>query len=100
MRFGNHFVTFMTNLMYGAQVKDMETCYKMMRREIALRLELECRRFDVEAEITAKLLRAQHHIHELPIRYTARYENKKLSPSDGLPALRALWKYRNWEPRK
>ena len=52
MRFGNHFVTFMTNVMYGSQVKDMETCYKMMRREIALRLELECRRFDVEAEIT------------------------------------------------
>lgn len=99
MRFGNHFVTFMTNLIYGSQVKDMETCYKMMRREVALSLELECRRFDVEAEITAKLLRARRHIHELPIRYTARYENKKLSPSDGLPALRALWKYRNWKPK-
>jgi len=99
MRFGNHFVTFMTNLIYDSQVKDMETCYKMMRREIALRLDLECRRFDVEAEITAKLLRAKHRIHELPISYTARYENKKLSPSDGLPALRALWKYRNWNPK-
>jgi glycosyltransferase involved in cell wall biosynthesis len=99
MRFGNHFVTFMTNLIYGAQVKDMETCYKMMRREIALQLDLECRRFDVEAEITAKLLRAGRRIHELPIRYTARYENKKLSPSDGLPALKALWKYRNWNPK-
>ncbi len=100
MRFGNHFVTFMTNVMYGAKLKDMETCYKMMRREIALSLDLECRRFDVEAEISAKLLRAGHAITELPIQYTARYENKKLSPSDGWPALKALWKYRNWKPKQ
>jgi len=74
----------------------IEKCYKMMRCEIALALDLECRRFDVEAEITAKLLRAGYAIHELPIRYTARYENKKLSPADGWPTLRALWKYRHW----
>ncbi len=98
MRFGNNFVTFVTNVLYGARVKDMETCYKMMRREIALSLDLECRRFDVEAEITAKLLRAGYTIHEVPIRYTARYENKKLSPADGLPALKALWKFRKWKP--
>lgn len=99
MRFGNNFLTYITNLMYGGRLNDMETCYKVMRREIALSLDLECRRFDVEAEISAKLLRAGHKICELPIRYTARYENKKLSPSDGVPALRALWKYRNWKPR-
>ncbi len=100
MRFGNNFLTLVTNVMYGGHLKDMETCYKMMRREIALSLDLECRRFDVEAEISAKLLRAGHKIYELPIRYTARYENKKLSPSDGMPAIRALWKYRNWKPGK
>ena len=88
-----------SRVLYGARVKDMETCYKMMRREIALSLDLECRRFDVEAEISAKLLRAGHKIYELPISYTARYENKKLSPSDGLPAIRALWKYRSWKPK-
>lgn len=98
MRLGNNFLTFVTNLWYGSRLKDMETCYKMMRREIALSLDLECRRFDVEAEISAKLLRAGHTIHEVPVRYTARYENKKLSPADGMPALRALWKYRNWTP--
>ena len=97
MHFGNRFVTLAANLLYGARLKDMETCYKMMRREIALRLDLECRRFDVEAEITAKLLRAGYAIHQLPIRYTARYENKKLSPADGWPTLRALWKYRRWK---
>jgi len=100
MRFGNNFLTLVTNVTYGGHLKDMETCYKMMRREIALSLDLECRRFDVEAEISAKLLRAGHKIYELPISYTARYENKKLSPSDGLPAIRALWKYRNWQPKK
>jgi glycosyltransferase involved in cell wall biosynthesis len=97
MRFGNWLVTYATNLLYGRRLKDIETCYKMMRREIAVQLDLECRRFDIEAEITAKLLRAGYAIHELPIRYTARYENKKLSPLDGLPTMRALWKYRRWK---
>ena len=100
MRLGNQFVTFMTNLMYGAHIQDMETCYKMMRREIALSLDLECRRFDVEAEITAKLLRSGYDICEMPIGYTARYEDKKLSPLDGLPTLAALWKYRSWRPAR
>jgi glycosyltransferase involved in cell wall biosynthesis len=99
MRLGNRFVTLAANLLYRQRLSDMETCYKMMRREIALCLDLECRRFDVEAEITAKLVRAGHTIHELPIRYEARYENKKLSPLDGLPTLRALWRYRRWRPR-
>lgn len=98
MRAGNNFLTWITNVMYGGNLHDMETCYKMMRRDIALSLDLECRRFDVEAEISAKLLRAKHAIYELPISYHARYENKKLSPTDGLPALQALWKYRHWQP--
>jgi glycosyltransferase involved in cell wall biosynthesis len=98
MKLGNNFLTAVTNMLYGGKIKDMETCYKMMKRDIALSLNLECRRFDVEAEISAKLLRAGHKIHEMPIHYHARYENKKLSPADGMPALEALWKYRNWKP--
>ncbi|HMB21541.1 MAG: glycosyltransferase family 2 protein [Chloroflexota bacterium] len=98
MRFGNWYVTFLTNLLYGQHLRDMETCYKMMSREIALSLQLECRRFDVEAEITAKVLRSGYAIHELPIHYAARYENKKLSPWDGVPTMQALWKYRQWKP--
>ena len=97
MRLGNQFIAFATNLLYGQNLQDIETCYKMMRRDIALSLDLECRRFDIEAEITAKLLRARYTIYELPISYTARYENKKLSPLDGLPALRALLKYWRWK---
>jgi glycosyltransferase involved in cell wall biosynthesis len=98
MQWGNRFVTFLTNLLYGQNLKDMETCYKMMRLEIALSLDMTCRGFDIEAEITAKLLRAGHKIHELPIRYKARRENKKLSPLSGVPTVRALWRYRRWQP--
>ncbi|HSK87120.1 MAG TPA: glycosyltransferase family 2 protein, partial [Anaerolineales bacterium] len=98
MRFGNWYVTWITNLLYSQHLKDMETCYKMMWREIALGLQLECRRFDIEAEITAKLSRAGHVIREVPIQYTARYDNKKLSPLDGIPTMQALWKYRRWKP--
>lgn len=100
MRLGNRFVTLVTNLLYGISVADMETCYKMMRRDIATSLNLECRRFDVEAEITAKLARSGQRILEVPIHYAARYENKKLSPKDGWPAIRALFKYRAWSPQK
>jgi glycosyltransferase involved in cell wall biosynthesis len=98
MKWGNKFLTWVTNRIYGQHLKDMETCYKMMKREVAQNLNLECSGFDIEAEITAKLLRAGHTIYEVPISYTARYENKKLSPFDGLPTLRALWKYRQWNP--
>jgi glycosyltransferase involved in cell wall biosynthesis len=98
MRLGNRFVTLLANLLYGQRLQDMETCYKMMCRELAQSLDLECRRFDVEAEITAKVLRSGYAIHEMPISYTARYENKKLSPLDGLPTVQALWRYRKWKP--
>ena len=98
MRMGNNFVTWVTNLIYGQNLKDIETCYKMMKREIAQKLELECRGFDVEAEMTSKIIRQGHTIHQLPISYTARYENKKLSPLDGIPTIRALLKYRKWQP--
>lgn len=97
MALGNRFVTLITNVLYGASLKDMETCYKTMAREVVRGLKLECRRFDVEAEITAKILRRGYTITEIPINYHARYEKKKLSPTDGWPTLKALWKYRNWK---
>ena len=94
MAFGNKLVTFITNVLYGAKLQDMETCYKAMANEVATGLNLECRRFDVEAEITAKILRRGYKITEMPIKYVARYEHKKLSPLDGWPTLKALLKYR------
>jgi glycosyltransferase involved in cell wall biosynthesis len=94
MRAGNRFLTWLTGVLFGVRLRDMETCYKMMTRTVYQLLALECRRFDVEAEITAKILRAGFSIHERTIEYNARYDNKKLSPLDGLPTVLALIKYR------
>lgn len=94
MAMGNRFVTLATNVLYGVSLKDMETCYKTLAREVIDGLTLECRRFDVEAELTAKILRRGYKITEMPIHYVARYEEKKLSAMDGLPTIKALLKYR------
>jgi len=94
VRLGNQFLTLVTNLLYGARVSDMETCYKMMPREVMLSLALRPSRFQIEPEITAKLLRQGFRICEVPISYKPR-EAKKLNPwKDGLPALWTLVKYR------
>ena len=91
---GNTFLTVVTNLLYGTRLTDMETCYKLMAAEVAKGLTIECNRFDLEPEITAKIARRGYKIIEVPISYEPR-EEKKLSPwKDGLPALRALIRYR------
>jgi dolichol-phosphate mannosyltransferase len=92
---GNTFLTVVTNILYGTRLTDMETCYKLMAAEVAKGLTIECNRFDLEPEITAKIARRGYKIVEVPISYEPRDAEKKLSPwKDGLPALRALIKYR------
>jgi glycosyltransferase involved in cell wall biosynthesis len=92
----NSVLTSLTNLLYGGHLTDMETAYKMVRREIFDRLVLECRRFDFEPEITAKLLRCGYEIREVPISYAPRTkkEGKKIKWKDGLVAVRVLLRYR------
>jgi dolichol-phosphate mannosyltransferase len=92
----NRMLTLLTNALYGARITDMETAHKMMRRSVFDRLRLECRRFDFEPEITAKLLRCGYRIRELPIAYTprTREEGKKIKWQDGLVAVRVLFRYR------
>lgn len=98
MRLGNQFLTGLTNLLYGTRLHDMETCYKVMTIQVARRLNIECNRFDLEPEITAKIARQGCRIVEVPISYAPR-EEKKLSPwRDGLPAVRALFRYLRWKP--
>ncbi len=93
-RLGNQFLTLVTNLLYGSHISDMETCYKLMPREVMLSLDLRPSRFQIEPEITAKLLRKGYRIAEVPIWYKPR-KDKKLNPwKDGLPALWTLLKYR------
>jgi dolichol-phosphate mannosyltransferase len=89
-------LTALTNVLYGAGITDMETAYKMMRRDVFNRLQLECRRFDFEPEITAKLRRCGYEIREVPISYTPRtkQQGKKIKWQDGVVAVRVLLRYR------
>jgi glycosyltransferase involved in cell wall biosynthesis len=98
MRFGNWFVTFVTNVLYGSRLHDMETCYKVIDRKVMLALDLGGSGFEIEPEITAKLLRMKVRIVERPIRYAARRDGKKLSPFDGLPAISMLVRCLRWRP--
>jgi len=93
---GNKLLSLITSLLFGQRIADMETCYKLMPRKVMLSLDLQPTRFEIEPEITAKLLRRGYHIHEVPIWYKPRETRaKKLSAwRDGLPALWTLIKYR------
>ena len=94
LHLGNRFLTWVTNILYGTRLTDMETCYKLMAAEVTQDLTIECNRFEIEPEITAKITRRGYTIIEVPISYEPRQE-KKLSPwKDGWPALRALIRYR------
>jgi glycosyltransferase involved in cell wall biosynthesis len=92
----NRLLTVATNLLFGGSLTDMETCYKVMRVEVARSLDLKADRFDIEPEITARLLRRGHRIHEVPVRYDARSrrEGKKIRWSDGVRALQVLLRER------
>jgi len=94
--FANQVLTGITNLLFGGRLTDMETCYKVMARDIAQSLNLESNRFDIEPEITAKLLGAGHSILELPIRFEprSRAQGKKIGWRDGFRAIQVLFKYR------
>ncbi|MEO8678678.1 MAG: glycosyltransferase family 2 protein [Vicinamibacterales bacterium] len=92
----NQFLTGVTNLLFGGRLTDMETCYKVMLADVAKSLELECNRFDIEPEISAKLLRSGHAILELPVRFEprSRAQGKKIGWRDGVQAVKVLLRYR------
>jgi glycosyltransferase involved in cell wall biosynthesis len=92
----NRTLTAVTNLLYGARITDMETCYKVMTAEVARGLSLQANRFDIEPEITAKLLRAGHTILELPVTFEprSRAQGKKIGWRDGVQAIRVLVRHR------
>jgi len=94
--FANQVLTGATNVLFGGRLTDMETCYKVMTTEVARSLNLECNRFDIEPEISAKLLRDGHSILELPVRFEprSRAQGKKIGWRDGVQAIKVLLKYR------
>lgn len=92
----NKTLTAATNLLYGSRITDMETCYKIMRTEIARDLKLEANRFDIEPEITAKVLRQGLQIVERPVRFEprSRAQGKKIGWRDGVHAIIVLVRHR------
>jgi hypothetical protein len=93
---GNLALTMAADALFLARLTDILTCYKVMRSEVARSLELRCNGFDLDAEITCRLLRDGHRIVEVPITYNARRveEGKKLSPGVGWSVLRAIVRVR------
>ena len=92
----NRFLTWLTNVLYGAALTDMETCYKIMRADVVRSLALTADRFDIEPEITARLLLGGHRILERPARFTprSRAAGKKIGWRDGLIAIAVLIRLR------
>jgi glycosyltransferase involved in cell wall biosynthesis len=91
---GNRFLTTLTNILYNAALTDMETCYKVFRREVTSGIRLRSNRFGFEPEFTAKILKKGHRIYEVPISYAGREysEGKKITWKDGVKAAGAiLW---------
>lgn len=95
-RVANRALTWMTNLLFMARLTDMETGYKVFRREVLQKVRLRCVGFDFEPELTAKLLLAGFRIVEVPINYSPRRvdEGKKIRWVDGLDAAYVLMKCR------
>lgn len=89
---GNKGVTLAANLLFNSYLADIMTCHKVMPTEVFRSLELKSRGFDIEPEITGKLLAGGYRIYEVPIRYRARGRDagKKLTAVDGLRVLRTL----------
>lgn len=95
-RAANKALTAFTRRLFGTEITDMETCYKLIRRTELEGLALEANRFDIEAEITARLLRRGTRIVERPISYEARShdEGKKIGWRDGVQAVTTLIRWR------
>ena len=93
---GNRFLSMTTNVLFNTTLSDMETCYKLIDRDLINEMNLQSNRFDIEAEMSAKILKRGVRIYEVPISYSGREfdEGKKITWRDGISALYTLIKYR------
>lgn len=94
--FANVTLSFITRILYGTYLTDMETCYKAFRADVIKNIKIKSNRFDFEPEITAKVLKQGVTFLETPISYNARTneEGKKIGWKDGVQAIWTLIKYR------
>lgn len=92
---GNKMLTLFSNMLTNLSLTDMETCYKVFRREVIKNIVIEENRFGFEPEITAKLAKLRVRIYEVGISYSGRSykEGKKVNWKDGFSALRCIVKY-------
>ena len=96
-KLANMFLSQLTSMLFSAHIADMESGYKVMKRSIIERIRLRSTGFEIEPEITAKLLRLGHHIREVPLRYYSPRtveQGKKIGWMDGFRAIYHLLKYR------
>lgn len=94
--FGIQLLNVLVFILYGARITDEATCYKMFRADILKNMQIRCKGFEFCPEVTAKLSKRGHKIHEVPISYYPRTteHGKKISWRDGLTAIFTLIKYR------
>lgn len=93
---GNNFLTLLTDILYNATLTDMETGYKVFKREVIKNIDIKSKDFAVEPEITAKIFKKRYRVYEIPISYYGRdyCEGKKIRWWHGIGAIWALIKYR------
>ena len=92
----NQLLTFMTNILYDSILTDMETGYKVFRREVIEGITIRSKRFNFEPEFTAKILKRRYRIFEVPITFNPRdyADGKKIKLKDAFEAVFALLRYR------
>lgn len=98
---GAQVINFFTNILYGARITDQFTCYKMFRRELLEEIPLHSNGFEIDAELTAKLLRTGERVQEVPITYhpRSRAQGKKIRWTDGVAWLWQIIKHRFTSPK-
>ncbi len=90
----NKSLTALTNILFGGNLTDMETCYKMVRKDLMKSLDIRANKFEFEPEVTAKLLTRGVKIEEIPVAYRGRGydEGKKIGWRDGVEAVVTIFK--------
>ena len=98
---GNKLLTTLSNMVSDLNLTDMETCYKVMVRNVANRLDLQSRDFGIEPEITQKVAAMRARIYEVPISYHGRTyeEGKKIGLKDAFKAVYTILRFWNWQPK-
>jgi glycosyltransferase involved in cell wall biosynthesis len=92
---GNKFLTLLSDIFTNLKISDMETCYKVFRREVLQHIKLESDRFGFEPEVTAKIAKGNWRIYEVPVSYAGRTyaEGKKITWRDGFSTLWYILRY-------